>query len=141
MCLNMDVRNGILLCRTHHRAKRRDGWWPTLHPDGTVTWTHPDGRTRTDPHTIDNHITTLINASTAAARAAEDPADLVHATAGDTDMAGSESNAAETARTAATAQSANEKVPAGEPETAPTRAPNRCTRARLPRTRRRPTRP
>ena len=52
------VHNGILLCRHHHRAKRRDGWWPTLHPNGTVTWTHPDGRTRTDPpphaHTTDH---------------------------------------------------------------------------------------
>jgi hypothetical protein len=60
------VHNGILLCRHHHRAKRRDGWWPTLHPDGTVTWTHPDRRTRTDPPpaTIDHHITTLTHAST-----------------------------------------------------------------------------
>jgi hypothetical protein len=41
------VWNGLLLCRHHHRAKRRDGWWPTLHTDGTVTWTHADGRTRT----------------------------------------------------------------------------------------------
>jgi hypothetical protein len=90
------VDNGILLCRTHHRAKRRDGWWPTLHPDGAVTWTHSDGRTRTDPppHTIDDHITTLTNASTAtaaaaadAARAMEDPADLVDATAGDSSSA------------------------------------------------------
>jgi hypothetical protein len=53
------VHNGLLLCRHHHRAKRRDGWWPTLHPDGTVTWTHPDGRTRTDPppHTQTTHHT------------------------------------------------------------------------------------
>ena len=77
------VWNGILLCRQHHRAKRRDGWWPTLHRDGAVTWTHPDGRTRTDPPpaTIDNHITTLINATAAAAA---DTSDI----AGDTDTAG-----------------------------------------------------
>jgi hypothetical protein len=59
------VDNGILLCRHHHRAKRRDGWWPTLHPDATVTWTHADGRTRTDPppHTIDGHTRTLLTAA------------------------------------------------------------------------------
>jgi hypothetical protein len=65
--------NGILLCRHHHRAKRRDGWWPTLHPDGTVTWTPPDRRTRTDPPPaiIDHHITTLTHASTTAANTAD----------------------------------------------------------------------
>jgi hypothetical protein len=59
------VDNGILLCRHHHRAKRRDGWWPTLHPDATVTWTHADGRTRIDPppHIIDGHIRTLLTAA------------------------------------------------------------------------------
>ena len=46
---NVTKRNGILLCRHHHRAKRRDGWWPTLHDDGTVTWAHADGRSRVDP--------------------------------------------------------------------------------------------
>jgi hypothetical protein len=58
------VSNGLLLCRHHHRAKRRDGWWPTLHTDGTVTWTHADGRTRTDPAPtrIDDHVHTLLDA-------------------------------------------------------------------------------
>jgi TfoX/Sxy family transcriptional regulator of competence genes len=62
------ITNGILLCRAHHRAKRRDGWWPTLHPDGTVAWAHADGRTRSDPPptAIDDHITTLLNGTTAA---------------------------------------------------------------------------
>jgi HNH endonuclease len=59
------VGNGLLLCRYHHRAKRRDGWWPTLHPDGTVTWTHADGRVRTDPapSVIDDHVRTLLHAT------------------------------------------------------------------------------
>jgi hypothetical protein len=59
--------NGILLCRHHHRAKRRDGWWPALHPDGTVTWTHADGRTRTDlpPSATDTHVRTLLDAGRA----------------------------------------------------------------------------
>lgn len=42
------LSNGILLCRVHHRAKLRDGWWPTLHDDGTVEWNHADGRVRLD---------------------------------------------------------------------------------------------
>jgi hypothetical protein len=58
------VWNGLLLCRYHHRGKRRDGWWPTLHPDGTVTWEHADGRVHTDPAptVIDDHVRTLLNA-------------------------------------------------------------------------------
>jgi hypothetical protein len=62
------VGNGILLCRHHHRAKRRDGWWPILHGDGTVVWTHADGRTRTDPppRVIDDHVRTLLHAGAAA---------------------------------------------------------------------------
>jgi hypothetical protein len=61
------VWNGLLLCRHHHRAKRRDGWWPTLHTDGTVTWTHADGRTRTDPAPtiIDDAVHTLLDAAEA----------------------------------------------------------------------------
>jgi hypothetical protein len=57
------VWNGLLLCRHHHRAKRPDGWWPTLHADATVTWTHADGRTRTDPAPtyIDNAVHTLLD--------------------------------------------------------------------------------
>ena len=61
------VANGLLLCRHHHRAKRRDGWWPTLQTDGTVTWTHADGRTRTDPAPayIDDAVHTLLDAADA----------------------------------------------------------------------------
>jgi hypothetical protein len=59
------VWNGLLQCRFHHRAKRRDGWWPTLHADGTVTWTHADGRRRirTDPAPtyIDDAVHTLLD--------------------------------------------------------------------------------
>jgi hypothetical protein len=59
------VWNGLLLCRHHHRAKRRDAWWPTLHADGTVTWKHADGRTRTDPSpaVIDDQVRTLLHAA------------------------------------------------------------------------------
>ncbi|NHA69414.1 HNH endonuclease signature motif containing protein [Phycicoccus flavus] len=35
------------LCRRHHRLKQQGHWRPTLHPDGTLTWTDPSGRTRT----------------------------------------------------------------------------------------------
>ena len=67
------VDNGILLCRHHHRAKRRDGWWPTLHADATVTWIHADGRTRIDPppHIIDDHVADLLNTDRAARRRAD----------------------------------------------------------------------
>ncbi|MGI8573942.1 MAG: hypothetical protein ACR2MA_01080 [Egibacteraceae bacterium] len=57
------VTNGILLCRPHHRMKRRDGWWPRLHPDGTVTCTHPDHEprvTRPAAH-IQDWVQTLIH--------------------------------------------------------------------------------
>jgi hypothetical protein len=62
---NVTKRNGILLCRHHHRAKRRDGWWPTLHDDGTVTWAHADGRSRVDPppRAIDDEVRTLLRAA------------------------------------------------------------------------------
>ena len=64
--------NGILLCRHHHRAKRRDGWWPTLHADGTVTWAHTDGRTRISPPPahIDNEVDALLRAGGASGDAA-----------------------------------------------------------------------
>ncbi|MFW5472982.1 DUF222 domain-containing protein [Knoellia sp. CPCC 206450] len=39
--------NLICLCRRHHRIKQRDGWTVRLHPDATVTWTDPTGRTST----------------------------------------------------------------------------------------------
>ncbi|NHA70272.1 HNH endonuclease signature motif containing protein [Phycicoccus flavus] len=35
------------LCRRHHRLKQQGHWRPTLHPDGTMSWTDPSGRTRT----------------------------------------------------------------------------------------------
>jgi hypothetical protein len=47
--------NLICLCRTHHLFKHHSGWRPDLHPDGTVTWTAPDGRTYTThprPHEL-----------------------------------------------------------------------------------------
>ncbi|GGB78225.1 hypothetical protein N798_03195 [Knoellia flava TL1] len=37
--------NLICLCRRHHRIKQRDGWTLRLHPDATITWTDPTGRT------------------------------------------------------------------------------------------------
>jgi hypothetical protein len=52
--------NLICLCRTHHRFKHHSGWTPTLAPDGTVTWTAPDGRTWTTqpaPHQIRDELT------------------------------------------------------------------------------------
>ncbi|MGG5260427.1 HNH endonuclease signature motif containing protein [Phycicoccus avicenniae] len=39
--------NLVCLCRRHHRIKQRPGWRVTLHPDATMTWTDPTGRTRT----------------------------------------------------------------------------------------------
>lgn len=39
--------NLIALCRRHHRIKHRPGWQVTLHPDGTVDWVDPTGRTLT----------------------------------------------------------------------------------------------
>ncbi len=35
------------LCRTHHRLKHTTRWTTTQHPDGTLQWTSPTGRTRT----------------------------------------------------------------------------------------------
>ena len=39
--------NLVCLCRRHHRVKQRPGWTARLHPDATLTWTDPTGRTRT----------------------------------------------------------------------------------------------
>ena len=58
------VGNGILLCRPHHRMKKRDGWWPTLQPDGDVVWTHPEHDPRDHPprrHTATGWVQTLLD--------------------------------------------------------------------------------
>jgi hypothetical protein len=39
--------NLACLCRRHHRTKQRPGWQVRIHPDATLTWTDPTGRTRT----------------------------------------------------------------------------------------------
>ncbi|HEX5017884.1 MAG TPA: HNH endonuclease signature motif containing protein, partial [Actinomycetes bacterium] len=39
--------NLAALCRRHHRLKHTPGWNVVLHPDGTMTWTTPTGRTYT----------------------------------------------------------------------------------------------
>ena len=39
--------NLIALCRRHHRLKQSPGWTVAIHPDRTVTWTDPIGRTHT----------------------------------------------------------------------------------------------
>ncbi|MFQ6169960.1 HNH endonuclease signature motif containing protein, partial [Oryzobacter sp. R7] len=39
--------NLMALCRRHHRMKQRGRWRPTLHPDGTLTWTSPTDAVRT----------------------------------------------------------------------------------------------
>ncbi|MGG5259856.1 HNH endonuclease signature motif containing protein [Phycicoccus avicenniae] len=39
--------NLVCLCRRHHRIKQRPGWRAVLHPDASMTWTDPTGRTRT----------------------------------------------------------------------------------------------
>ena len=44
------LSNLMGLCRRHHQIKQRPHWRVKLHPDGTVTWWYPDGRTATtDP--------------------------------------------------------------------------------------------
>ncbi len=45
--------NLACLCRRHHRTKQRPGWTVRIHPDATLTWTDPTGRTRTT-HPIDH---------------------------------------------------------------------------------------
>lgn len=42
-----DPGNLAALCRRHHRLKHAAGWRAELHPDGTMTWTTPSGRTVT----------------------------------------------------------------------------------------------
>ncbi len=37
------------LCRRHHRLKQHHRWTYHLDPDGTATWTSPNGTTRTTP--------------------------------------------------------------------------------------------
>jgi hypothetical protein len=39
--------NLAVLCRHHHRLKHSPGWRCEQHPDGTLTWTTPGGRTLT----------------------------------------------------------------------------------------------
>ena len=39
--------NLMALCRRHHRLKQTPGWRVAIHPDLTVTWTDPIGRTHT----------------------------------------------------------------------------------------------
>ena len=39
--------NLIALCRRHHRLNQTPGWQAAIHPDRTVTWTDPVGRTHT----------------------------------------------------------------------------------------------
>ena len=44
------------LCRRHHRLKQRRRWVYQLDPDGTVTWTSPNGKRRmTSPNTPTGH--------------------------------------------------------------------------------------
>ena len=51
--------NLACLCRRHHRVKQRPGWTVRIHPDATLTWTDPTGRTRTT-HPVDHlHHATL----------------------------------------------------------------------------------
>lgn len=66
------LSNGILLCRVHHRAKSRDGWWPTLHEDGTVEWNHADGRVHLERPP--GHTRNLADQLTATAAARTGPA-------------------------------------------------------------------
>jgi hypothetical protein len=57
-----DPGNLICLCRTHHLFKHHSGWNAALAPDGTVSWTAPDGRawtTQPRPHQIRDELTLL----------------------------------------------------------------------------------
>ncbi len=55
--------NLACLCRRHHRVKQRPGWTAALHPDATLTWTDPTGRTRTT-HPLDHRPLTLPDTGT-----------------------------------------------------------------------------
>ena len=59
------------LCRRHHRVKQ-EGWTKTRHPDGSLTWTSPTGRTF---HRPSWHPTPDTAARTAAHRAPPTTAD------------------------------------------------------------------
>ncbi|MFQ6172480.1 HNH endonuclease signature motif containing protein [Oryzobacter sp. R7] len=65
--------NLMCLCRRHHRVKQRPGWHVNLHPDGTVTWTDPTGRSRTTAPVDALHSVTL-PATPAAATGTATPA-------------------------------------------------------------------
>ncbi|MBM6400804.1 HNH endonuclease signature motif containing protein [Phycicoccus sonneratiae] len=51
--------NLACLCRRHHRVKQRPGWRAEPHPDASVTWTDPTGRTRTSHPPDQLHPVTL----------------------------------------------------------------------------------
>ena len=56
--------NLVCLCRRHHRVKQRPGWTARLHPDASIDWTDPTGRTRTTVP-VDHLGTTLPKSSPA----------------------------------------------------------------------------
>ncbi|QIM20919.1 HNH endonuclease [Phycicoccus sp. HDW14] len=56
--------NLACLCRRHHRVKQRPGWRAALHPDATMTWTDPTGRTRTTHPPDQLHPVTLSDSGT-----------------------------------------------------------------------------
>ncbi|GGL24250.1 HNH endonuclease [Phycicoccus endophyticus] len=72
--------NLTCLCRRHHRVKQRPGWRAVLHPDATMTWTDPTGRTRTTTPT--DHARALVlpdrGDDPAPARRARGPQDQPH---------------------------------------------------------------
>ena len=41
------MANILLLCTKHHTIVHAENWAITLHPDGTATFTKPNGVTRT----------------------------------------------------------------------------------------------
>ncbi|MBM6399560.1 HNH endonuclease signature motif containing protein [Phycicoccus sonneratiae] len=56
--------NLACLCRRHHRLKQRPGWRAVLHPDASMTWTDPTGRTRTTHPPDQLHPITLTDTGT-----------------------------------------------------------------------------